>query len=117
MKCFYIFKDKFKTNRESKSAPEPRSRSKLENPAFNRTTRSLPSPRSIPELYKEKEHNLRAFSLEELRQATSGFNRMLKIGEGGFGSVYKGKIRPADDKGNPIDVAIKRLNKHGLQVN
>ncbi|KAJ0105200.1 hypothetical protein Patl1_18330 [Pistacia atlantica] len=40
---------------------------------------------------------------------------MLKIGEGGFGSVYKGKIRPADGKGDPIDVAIKKLNRHGLQ--
>ncbi|XP_031259507.1 probable serine/threonine-protein kinase PBL19 [Pistacia vera] len=115
MKCFYIFKDKFKTNRKSKSAPEPRSPSKLENSELNRTTRSLPSPRSIPELYKEKEHNLTVFSLQELREATNGFNRMLKIGEGGFGSVYKGKIRPADGKGDPIDVAIKKLNRHGLQ--
>lgn len=116
MKCFYPFKDKSKNKKGSNSAPEPRNLNKLDNSALNRTTRSLPSPRSIPELYKEKEQNLRVFSLQELREATNGFNRMLKIGEGGFGSVYKGTIRPADGRGEPLVVAIKRLNQHGLQV-
>ncbi|KAJ4712596.1 putative Protein kinase [Melia azedarach] len=115
MKCFYPFKDKSKNKKGSNSAPEPRNLNKLDNSALNRTTRSLPSPRSIPELYKEKEQNLRVFSLQELREATNGFNRMLKIGEGGFGSVYKGTIRPADGRGEPLVVAIKRLNQHGLQ--
>lgn len=67
-------------------------------------------------MYKEKEHNLRVFSFSELRNATNNFNRLLKIGEGGFGSVYKGTIRPADGQGEPFVVAIKKLNKHGLQV-
>ncbi|KAL5748345.1 hypothetical protein ACOSQ2_025642 [Xanthoceras sorbifolium] len=115
MKCFYIFKDKSKTNRVAKSAPEARDKSKLENSALNRTAVSLPSPRSIPELYKEKEHNLRVFSFQELREATNGFNRMLKLGEGGFGSVYKGTIIPANGQGDRIAVAIKKLNRHGLQ--
>ncbi|XP_019446025.1 PREDICTED: probable serine/threonine-protein kinase PBL19 isoform X2 [Lupinus angustifolius] len=51
----------------------------------------------------------------ELRDATNGFNRMLKIGEGGFGSVYKGSIRPLNGQGDPIVVAIKRLNTRGFQ--
>ncbi|KAK8996469.1 hypothetical protein V6N11_081742 [Hibiscus sabdariffa] len=116
MKCFSVFnKDKSKSKkRESRSAPELRNRSKPDNP-LSRTTRSMPSPRSIPELYKEKEPNLRVFSLEELKDATNGFNRMLKIGEGGFGSVYKGTIRPLDGGGDPTFVAVKRLNTHGLQ--
>jgi hypothetical protein len=62
------------------------------------------------------EHNLQVFSFQELREATNGFNRLLKIGEGGFGSVYKGTIRPANGQGDPIVVAIKKLNNHGLQV-
>lgn len=116
MKCFYIFKDKFKPKKGSNSAPEPRNQNRLDNnSALNRTARSLPSPRSIPELYKEKEHNLRVFDMQELREATNGFNRMLKIGEGGFGSVYKGTIRPLDGRGEPLVVAVKRLNNHGLQ--
>lgn len=117
MKCFYIFKDKSKTKKENaKSAPELRDQSKSDSSAIARSTRSLPSPRSIPELYKEKEQNLRVFSFQELREATNGFNRMLKIGEGGFGSVYKGTIKPDDGQGPPIVVAIKKLNKQGLQV-
>lgn len=116
MKCFYIFKDKFKSKKGSNSAPEPRNQNKLDNnSALNRTARSLPSPRSIPELYKEKEHHLRVFTLQELREATNGFNRTLKIGEGGFGSVYKGTIRPLDGRGEPLVVAIKKLNNHGWQ--
>ncbi|KAF2308353.1 hypothetical protein GH714_000176 [Hevea brasiliensis] len=35
--------------------------------------------------------------------------------KGGFGSVYKGTIRPADGQGDSVPVAIKKLNKYGLQ--
>ncbi|XVE65208.1 hypothetical protein DITRI_Ditri07aG0162700 [Diplodiscus trichospermus] len=117
MKCFSIFnKVKSKSKRkESTSAPELRNQNKPEKLSLSRTSRSLPSPRSIPELYKEKEHNLRVFSLQELRDATNGFHRLLKIGQGGFGSVYKGTIRPLNGRGDPIVVAIKKLNTQGLQ--
>lgn len=67
-------------------------------------------------MYEERAHNLRVFELNELRNATNDFNRMLKIGEGGFGSVYKGFVKPADGKGDKITVAVKRLNQKGLQV-
>jgi hypothetical protein len=117
MKCFYIFKDKFKNKKgQANSAPEPSDHQSKSNSSPRRTAKSLPSPRSIPELYKEKEHNLRVFSFQELKEATNGFNRLLKIGEGGFGSVYKGTVRPASGQGDPIVVAIKKLNNHGLQV-
>uniref|UniRef100_A0A2N9GIT8 non-specific serine/threonine protein kinase n=1 Tax=Fagus sylvatica TaxID=28930 RepID=A0A2N9GIT8_FAGSY len=79
------------------------------------STCSAPSRRGIPQLYEEKAHNLRVFSYSELRNATHDFSRLVKIGEGGFGSVYKGSIKPAEGKGDPIVVAIKRLNKDGLQ--
>ncbi|XP_062073825.1 probable serine/threonine-protein kinase PBL19 [Humulus lupulus] len=118
MKCFYLFKDKSKSKRKAESAPELRNQNKSSNPALDRLTKSsgsLPSPRSIPELYKEKEQELRVFSFQELREATNGFNRMLKIGEGGFGSVYKGTIQPLNGQGNPTVVAIKKLNQHSLQ--
>ncbi|GMY29851.1 probable serine/threonine-protein kinase PBL19 [Fagus crenata] len=118
MKCFFAFKDKLKNKRGSRSAPELNNSTASDSSAIKRATKSsssLPSPRSIPELYKEKEHNLRVFSYQELREATNGFNRLLKIGEGGFGSVYKGTIRPPDGRGDPTVVAIKKLNTKGLQ--
>ncbi|XP_050264289.1 probable serine/threonine-protein kinase PBL19 [Quercus robur] len=117
MKCFF-FKDKSKNKRGSNSAPELHNQNKSDTSAITRASKSsssLPSPRSIPELYKEKEHNLRVFSFQELREATNGFNRLLKIGEGGFGSVYKGTIKPPDGRGEPTVVAIKKLNTKGLQ--
>ncbi|KAJ4777780.1 U-box domain-containing protein kinase family protein [Rhynchospora pubera] len=48
------------------------------------------------------------FSLEELQQATQNFNDSLKIGQGGFGSVYKGSLRQTT-------VAIKLLHSESLQ--
>ncbi|KAK4400460.1 putative serine/threonine-protein kinase PBL19 [Sesamum angolense] len=121
MKCFYIFKDKSKSKSKrgaAKSAPELSERSEADDSQRNRaakSTGSMSSPRSIPEMYKEREQNLKVFSLSELQEATNNFNRLLKIGEGGFGSVYKGSIKPANGKGHPTIVAIKKLNTHGLQ--
>ncbi|XVF51885.1 hypothetical protein PTKIN_Ptkin04bG0220200 [Pterospermum kingtungense] len=119
MECFGIFnkdKSKNKKKREStSSASELKNRVNSDNTALSGRSTSLPSPRSIPELYREKEHNSRVFSWQELKDATHGFNRMLKIGEGGFGSVYKGTIRPLNGQGDSIVVAIKKLNTQGLQ--
>ncbi|KAF5734260.1 receptor-like protein kinase [Tripterygium wilfordii] len=116
MKCLFIFKDKLKAKKETQSASALENQtSKSNNSALARSARSLPSPRSISELYKENEHNLRVFSIQELKEATNGFSRLLKIGEGGFGSVYKGQIKPVNGKGDPMMIAIKRLNRQGLQ--
>lgn len=86
MGCFYCSKEKYKNKRKSNGLCEKRLR------------------------------NLRAFEFKELRDATDGFSRMLKIGEGGFGSVHKGFIKPANGKGDSIVVAVKKLNPNGLQV-
>jgi len=57
---------------------------------------------------------LRVFSFEDLRAATRNFRRDSKLGEGGFGSVYRGWI--PDDTGAAVeDVAVKILNPQGLQ--
>lgn len=107
MKCFF-FKQK------SKSDPDL-NRKKKKNHA-KKSISAHSSPRSIKELYKEKEHNFRVFTLQELVDATNGFNKVLKIGEGGFGKVYRGTITPENGIGNPIVVAIKKLNTRGFQV-
>ncbi|KAF8412499.1 hypothetical protein HHK36_000464 [Tetracentron sinense] len=117
MKCFYYFKDKSRTS-EQKSAPELNGRSQLDNSAASggvKSSCSDTSRRSIPELYEENAHKLRVFSFSELRNATNDFSRLLKIGEGGFGIVYKGLIKPADGQGDRIVVAVKKLNTDGLQ--
>ena len=48
------------------------------------------------------------FSSSELEHATDNFSSSLKIGEGGFGCVYKGTFRN-------MTVAIKVLKPDGLQ--
>lgn len=48
------------------------------------------------------------FSYSELEQATNKFDDSLKIGEGGYGTVYKGLLHQKT-------VAIKMLNSQGLQ--
>lgn len=118
MKCFYYFKDKTKS-RKQRSAPELKEQSQSEYSGADsriiKSSCSANSPRGIPELYEEKAHNLRVFTFSELKNATHDFSRLLKIGEGGFGSVFKGSIKPVDGKGDQVVVAIKKLNKDGLQ--
>ncbi|CAL9081883.1 unnamed protein product, partial [Musa acuminata var. zebrina] len=48
------------------------------------------------------------FSYSELEKATNSFDDSLKIGEGGYGSVYKGTL-------GQKTVAIKKLNSEGMQ--
>lgn len=53
--------------------------------------------------------NSRFFSYEELYQITDGFSAQRLLGEGGFGSVYKGRLPDG------TDVAIKQLKDGGGQ--
>ncbi|KVH91123.1 Protein kinase, ATP binding site-containing protein [Cynara cardunculus var. scolymus] len=48
------------------------------------------------------------FSFSEIKDATCNFDPSLKIGEGGYGSIFRGFLRHTD-------VAIKMLNSHSLQ--
>ncbi|KAL9392655.1 hypothetical protein Peur_016575 [Populus x canadensis] len=52
-----------------------------------------------------KLQELRLFSLESLTAATDGFDLSNKLGQGGFGPVYKGKL--SDGK----EIAVKRLSR------
>lgn len=63
--------------------------------------------------------NLKSFSFSELKLATRNFRPDSLLGEGGFGSVYKGWIHEesssAAKPGSGTVVAVKRLNLDGLQ--
>ncbi|XAR51043.1 Non-specific serine/threonine protein kinase [Bertholletia excelsa] len=63
----------------------------------------------------ETPSNLRVFTFTELKMATKNFNHMAKLGEGGFGCVYKGVIKSSEDPQQSIEVAVKQLGRRGLQ--
>jgi serine/threonine protein kinase len=58
----------------------------------------------------EKERGPKKFSYSELVDATNGFAENGKLGEGGFGSVYRGIL-----KDNNINIAVKRVSKESKQ--
>lgn len=59
----------------------------------------------------QKVNVARSFTFKELALATQNFREANLIGEGGFGSVYKGRLETG------LVVAIKQLNLDGLQGN
>jgi len=120
MNCCFPFKDCSKSL-EGKSPPELKNQNdEPEAPATNPVINSADSvslpPKSLTETFEEKQRDLRVFSFSELKIATNGFDKSLKIGEGGFGSVFKAKVSPSHGQGDPIVVAIKRLDQHAFQV-
>ncbi|OMP00407.1 hypothetical protein COLO4_12716 [Corchorus olitorius] len=66
-----------------------------------RKSRAETSGTHIPQFFTE-------FSFSEIEEATHNFDPSLKIGEGGYGSIYKGLLRH-------ITVAIKMLHSNSLQ--
>ncbi|GKV05840.1 hypothetical protein SLEP1_g17802 [Rubroshorea leprosula] len=75
------------------------------------------TPRSEGEILQSS--NLKNFSFNELRTATRNFRPDSMLGEGGFGSVFKGWIDEhsliATKPGTGIVIAVKRLNQEGFQ--
>lgn len=76
-----------------------------------------PTPRSEGEILESA--NVKAFTFNELRIATRNFRPDSVLGEGGFGSVFKGWI---DEKtlaptrpGTGMVIAVKKLNQEGYQ--
>uniref|UniRef100_A0A0E0K8C3 non-specific serine/threonine protein kinase n=1 Tax=Oryza punctata TaxID=4537 RepID=A0A0E0K8C3_ORYPU len=62
---------------------------------------------------------LRVFTLAELRAVTRGFKPEMVLGEGGFGTVYKGwaderTLNPAKSSAGVV-VAVKKLNPESVQ--
>ncbi|WOL20348.1 putative serine/threonine-protein kinase NAK [Canna indica] len=76
-----------------------------------------PTPRTEGDILQSS--NLKSFTLSELKSATRNFRPDSVLGEGGFGSVFKGWIDErtlaASKPGSGIVIAVKRLNQDGLQ--
>lgn len=75
------------------------------------------TPRSEGEILQSS--NLKSFSYGELKMATRNFRPDSVLGEGGFGSVFKGWIDEQtltpSKPGAGIMVAVKKLNLDGSQ--
>lgn len=76
-----------------------------------------PIPRTEGEILKSAK--VKSFNLNELKTATRNFRPDSVLGEGGFGSVFKGWIDEqtfAPTKpGTGMVIAVKKLNQEGLQ--
>ncbi|KAL5572786.1 hypothetical protein UlMin_022383 [Ulmus minor] len=59
--------------------------------------------------FNSNHSNLRVFTLEEIKLASNGFSIENKLGEGGYGPVYKG-VFP-----NGLEIAVKKLSKSSTQ--
>ncbi|KAL8152580.1 hypothetical protein V2J09_010340 [Rumex salicifolius] len=59
--------------------------------------------------FSSDSHDLKAFSYADIREATNNFTSENKLGEGGYGPVYKGKLK------NGQEIAVKQLSKTSTQ--
>lgn len=79
--------------------------------------RTPPPPRSEGDILSSP--HLKAFTLNDLKNATRSFRPDNLIGEGGFGDVYKGWIDEqtlgAASSGQGMVVAVKKLKPEGFQ--
>ncbi|XP_058076508.1 serine/threonine-protein kinase PCRK1-like [Magnolia sinica] len=127
MKCFHFSNGEKKeepTAAKSKSAQSYSTemsdhdvrRSGSESSSQNVSDMSTESLGRIPfQSLSQRPNNLRVFTFSELKVATRNFSRSLLIGEGGFGCVYRGTVRSSENPHGRLDVAVKKLNRKGLQ--
>ncbi|KAK9755231.1 hypothetical protein RND81_01G011400 [Saponaria officinalis] len=83
----------------------------------NKVSSVPPTSRSEGEILKSP--NLKSFSFSDLKNATRNFRPDSVLGEGGFGSVFKGWIdehsHAATKPGIGMVIAVKRLNTESFQ--
>ncbi|XP_050269707.1 LEAF RUST 10 DISEASE-RESISTANCE LOCUS RECEPTOR-LIKE PROTEIN KINASE-like 1.4 isoform X8 [Quercus robur] len=108
---FSIRKQKKRRAQESKSKDLPTPPSSTGGPASSNFARSIPSyPYSKSDLEKGSTYfGAQIFSYDELEEATNNFDTSRELGDGGFGTVYYGKLHDGRV------VAVKRLYENNLK--
>lgn len=85
--------------------------------SWKSSVESLPTPRSESEILSSP--HVKAFSFNELKNATRNFRPDSLLGEGGFGYVFKGWIDEhtlsAARPGSGMVIAVKKLKPEGFQ--
>ncbi|KAM0880866.1 hypothetical protein ACQ4PT_033304 [Festuca glaucescens] len=61
------------------------------------------------EIVNESDSRFSLFRYSKIREATDNFSKQNKLGEGGFGLVYQGKLS------NEQEIAVKRLSPNSVQ--
>ncbi|XP_056163434.1 uncharacterized protein LOC115662500 [Syzygium oleosum] len=108
------------TGTKEQSIPSDASREQPAPPGVSLTTSGNADPstsmgRTAFPNVSQKPSNLKAFTLSELKSVTKNFSRSVLIGEGGFGSVYRGTIKITEDPSKKLEVAVKQLGRKGNQ--
>ncbi|XP_057779163.1 serine/threonine-protein kinase PCRK1-like [Salvia miltiorrhiza] len=124
MKCFQFYNGDRKEEPKTPTANSTQSSftdheikqsgSELNSQDVSNTSTESRGRNQFPNL-SERASDLKVFTFSELKQATKNFGRTAKLGEGGFGCVFKGVIKSSDDPAKKIDVAVKQLGRRGLQ--
>lgn len=100
------------------SKSQSREGKKLSGSSSKVSASSVPAtPRSEDDILQSV--NVRSFTFNELKTATRNFRPDSVLGEGGFGSVFKGWIDEhtfaAAKPGTGMVIAVKKLNQEGVQ--
>ncbi|KAI6678989.1 hypothetical protein NL676_039785 [Syzygium grande] len=108
------------TGTKEQSIPNDASREQPAPPVVSLTTTGNADPstsmgRTAFPNVSQKPSNLKAFTVSELKSVTKNFSRSVMIGEGGFGSVYRGTIKITEDPSKKLEVAVKQLGRKGTQ--
>ncbi|CAK9184208.1 unnamed protein product [Ilex paraguariensis] len=90
----------------------------MSNSSGKVSSASIPqTPKSEGEILQSS--NLKSFTFSELKTATRNFRPDSVVGEGGFGSVFKGWVDEqslaASKPGTGMVIAVKKLNQEGWQ--
>ncbi|KAJ4974083.1 hypothetical protein NE237_007257 [Protea cynaroides] len=102
---FFIYR-----HRQRKGGPFIPIKSKSISTSTTSPSRSIPFNPSSKDLGKGSTYfGVHVFSYDELQEATNNFNSTKELGDGGFGTVYYGKLQDGRE------VAVKRLYENNYK--